>query len=811
MGGWTERDPRLEAFWVVAQRADWQSKVDECAEAAVLLATSGEERAELVGQSLVLLDLANGGGEYWPPHFVAGLIRKLALKDLPYSEDVLLALLRCTGRYSVDARQGTLAVLEHHFASRELPVALREECEAAIARIMPHDSFAEGREVRARLRRLLTPPAERDLFVLRRVDAWTDALLGILAEVGTERRERWIELLRHGSDGTGSKPGKAWQKRAQELIGGIGVADFQTSAQAVLEHVGVDGGFPVQVPGFFEEWADGDPTLISAHHADVLRGLIWATAPVATPELIQALGDAADRCFKKLPGIGPRAPKIANACVQALTAARAPNAVAQLSRLQTRVKHRSSRTQVEKALNTVAERSGRSRDEIEDMSVPSSGLTSVGRLEQTFGEFGVELQLKSSRDFEVVWRKRGGQAQKSVPSEVRSEHAEALKALKAQLKELEQQLPVQARRLEAMLMSQRSLALDEWRERFVAHPLLGYLTRKLIWSVGDQLAGFDGDRLVDVAGTELNVADARVSLWHPIDSPREVVERWRQRLDELGITQPFKQAHREIYILTDAERQTGTYSNRFAAHVLKQHQFSALCRERGWNYTLQGNWDSHNTPFIDLPQHELRVEFWVDPVESPETGDTGIFSNIVTDQVRFVRSGETEPLDLALVPPRLFSELLRDVDLFVGVCSVGNDPNWRDGGEARFRDYWTSFAFGDLNETAKTRRAALERLLPRLKIAKACTLEDRFLIVRGKLRTYRIHLGSSNIQMEPNQQYLCIVPGRSGSTIPTNVMLPFEGDSVLSVILSKAIMLANDQAITDPSIQSQIGSEYFAN
>ena len=35
-----------------------------------------------------------------------------------------------------------------------------------------------------------------------------------------------------------------------------------------------------------------------------------------------------------------------------------------------------------------------------------------------------------------------------------------------------------------------------------------------------------------------------------------------------------------------------------------------------------------------------------------------------------------------------------------------------------------------------------------------------FLIVRGELRTYRIHLGSGNILMDPNSQYLCIVPGR---------------------------------------------------
>ena len=51
-----------------------------------------------------------------------------------------------------------------------------------------------------------------------------------------------------------------------------------------------------------------------------------------------------------------------------------------------------------------------------------------------------------------------------------------------------------------------------------------------------------------------------------------------------------------------------------------------------------------------------------------------------------------------------------------------------------------------------------QRGSPVLRIASQCTLSDRFLVVRGKLHTYKIHLGTGNILMEPNDQYLCIVP-----------------------------------------------------
>ena len=75
-------------------------------------------------------------------------------------------------------------------------------------------------------------------------------------------------------------------------------------------------------------------------------------------------------------------------------------------------------------------------------------------------------------------------------------------------------------------------------------------------------------------------------------------------------------------------------------------------------------------------------------------------------------------------------------------------------------------------------------------------------MVRGDLRTYKIHLGSGNILMEPNDQYLCIVPGRTDE--PGDLFLPFEGDRMLAIILSKAFLLAEDTKVKDPTIVSQI-------
>ena len=69
-------------------------------------------------------------------------------------------------------------------------------------------------------------------------------------------------------------------------------------------------------------------------------------------------------------------------------------------------------------------------------------------------------------------------------------------------------------------------------------------------------------------------------------------------------------------------------------------------------------------------------------------------------------------------------------------------------------------------------------------------------------------MSSGHILMEPDDQYLCIVPGGNASDRSREkVYLPFEGDGLLSIIISKAFLLAADDTITDPTITRQIAKK----
>jgi hypothetical protein len=546
---------------------------------------------------------------------------------------------------------------------------------------------------------------------------------------------------------------------------------------------------------------------IGERNSVMLRGLVWACSTVDSSAVARSVGDLGVVCFTKIAGVGPVSAKIGNACVYTLGAMPGLEGVAQLGRLKSRVKYTVAKRLLERSLDRAAERTGMGREDLEDLAVPTFGLTAPGTGCVSIGSYTATMTVGTADSVDLRWI-REGKRNAGVPAEVSRENSAELKALKKQVKDMSAMLAAQRIRLERLLGGSRSWRLPDAKIRLLEHPLIAPLARGLVWHLSDgdrrSLAAWDDGTLRDVSGRAIPWLgdDTRLSLWHPLGFPVDVVHAWRTRLEECEVTQPFKQAHREIYVLTDAELATETYSNRFASHILRQHQLAALCRARGWRYALQGfGFDGANSPTLVLSEVGLVAELYVDIVDDGQQSTSGINVHVGTDQVRFSRGGI--PIPLRDVPALVFSEVMRDVDLFVGVCSVGNDPTWQDRG-AGHQDYWREYAFGDLAQSAVTRRVVLERLIPKLKIADRCHLTERFLVVRGDLRTYRIHLGSSNILMEPNDQYLCIVPGGRSGGRSEPLRLPYEGDSTLSIILSKALLLAADAKIRDPSILRQI-------
>jgi Domain of unknown function (DUF4132) len=724
------------------------------------------------------------------------LLDKLVAKDLGYEEIDLTEILRwCV----IDYLQKTQYLINYGLTLPTNKILSRiekygdsyllsEELKTLVSKSYSFEGVADKIE-----RILINQSGIIDLsklLDLRFEDRWANAVFKQIDGLTGSEKEDWSKLLVHASTANPATPTVKWVVTARSLLGKVGTTNFKN-----------------YVSGWFELVDRSPEAPIVDRNRLILTGLIWIYSLLGDEIELETIADLTVKCYHKIPNVGPVCLKAGNAGLWLLGEIGTFQAIDCMEKLRQKVKNQAIQKQIEKYLNLAAQKTGLSREDLEELSIPTYNLDRDGTFQQMLGTATATIKILSTQKVELSWT-NNGKLQKSIPADVKANYTGELKTLKRTVDEIKKSLSIQRDRLEQMYLLPRSWDLATWRDRYLNHPILSQLTDRLIWQfeqAGKVQVGiwFEG-KFIDATGTEIaGIGDTdRVTLWHPIDSTIAEVLAWRLWLEAHAIVQPFKQAHREVYLLTDAERVTNNYSNRFAAHIIRQHQFASLCRQRGWDVSLIGGFDSDCLPTCDLPQWDLQIEFWVD-VASNELSDSSIYLYLSTDQVRFCDRASRVPRNLDTIPALVFSEVMRTVDLFVGVCSVGNDPNWVNGGNANLNDYWQNYSFGELGITAQLRRELLARLLPKLKLRDCCSLSERNLIVRGELNTYHIHLGSGNIMMEPGSRYLCIVPDRL-KTDRDKVLLPFEGDPLLSIILSKAFLLADDRSITDPSIVSQI-------
>jgi hypothetical protein len=741
---------------------------------------------------------------------LGSVVSNLLRRKLPLQPEDLADITRSFARYLQVIHYclplaSVISAVESGTRTAEVEGAMRG-LRDALVRLSQRSNSKENRKLLERIDHYLEPRKAQQVML---GGPWSAFVFSEIEKQAEPDRSGWSDIFAHCLRAQSSTPSKTWRKQSAELIAVVGESKVRDSAVRWLNTDVV----PVTTkPG----------TQISDKDADYLKGFVWMLTSISDGGLCHAIGDVGLTCLRKIPNIGPISARVGFACVNTLAEMSGLDPVAQLTRMRAKVKYAVALKLIEKALNGAAERAGLSRDDLEDMAVPTYGLAADGHLSEQFGECSVDLGLvPETGEIELRWKSATGKSVKSPPAEVKQSHPSRLKEIKRTAADAEKMFSAQRFRIEQFLVNERKINYEHWSKLFLDHPLLSAIAKRLIWRfengnnvtlgawLDGQIFAWNNEPLAGLGSATV------VQLWHPLQSDAQTILSWRCWLEDHHIVQPFKQAHREVYLLTPAEEQTETYSNRFAAHVIRQHQFASLCRERGWQYRLMGSgFDGHNVPTLDVPRRSVKAEFWVDVPDvnmgnareaTDQMSGAGINLYLLTDQVRFYR--DRSPVRLAEIPQVVFSEIMRDVDLFVGVTSIGNDPTWADRGDGAFgHQYWQSFAFGDLSQSGETRRRILEKLLPQLKIAPRCALEGKFLVVRGDLHTYKIHLGSANILMEPGSHYLCIVPDRSHEQWQKgSLYLPFDGDQTLAIILSKAFLLAADSKITDSTILRQIG------
>jgi hypothetical protein len=344
------------------------------------------------------------------------------------------------------------------------------------------------------------------------------------------------------------------------------------------------------------------------------------------------------------------------------------------------------------------------------------------------------------------------------------------------------QLTVLVRALEAGYAHQVSYCYDRWLAELAGHPHLRGLAARLIWDIQVRpgtwhsvlplgKAGDDGLSLADGAGDPVAAPSpqATVRLWHPALAGDPERTTWRDRIVELRLDQPFRQAFREHYLVSDADDDT---TGLFAGHVVAIRPLLGLAVREGWR-------SDHLDGVLRRQAGPWQVELEVTGPLFP--GAQG-YGPIGAARLRRREAEGWRPARFADAPPVIVSEALRWVDLLVSVAgfALEDDPGWlRD---AHRHEFLTRLARQPLSESARMRRTALQAVFSGAFPADLVRFGERHVHVGP----YAVHLATARVTRDGEPVAVDVPPKPAAAALP---WLPYD-ERLLERIVHVVVTLA---------------------
>lgn len=389
---------------------------------------------------------------------------------------------------------------------------------------------------------------------------------------------------------------------------------------------------------------------------------------------------------------------------------------------------------------------------------------------------GVSVWMEINEDgvAELAIEKKG-KRQKTLPKTLNKN--EWVLTLKDTIKELKEQQRRAKESLERAMVDSTEFGIVEL-EKICGNPVLSPMVSKLIWTTGNELGFVKAESgkviLCGLNHENIDLKDETLRVAHPHDFKQAGVwSEYMHLLYEREMKQPFKQVFREYYPLTEEERQEINISRRYAGHQVQPQKTVALLKGKGWTVDYE---EGLQKVFYkeNLIVRMYALADWFSPadIEAP-----------TLEVIRFFDRKTGELVDLEKIPPIVFSETMRDIDLVVSVAHVGGvDP------EAS-------------HSTVEMRTAIAKELVLLLRLANVEFLQNHAKIY-GSLSNYSVHMGSGVIHSEGSGM-IAVLPVHSQAR--GRIFLPFaDDDPKTAEIMSKIILLSQDKKIKDASILRQI-------
>jgi thiol-disulfide isomerase/thioredoxin len=370
---------------------------------------------------------------------------------------------------------------------------------------------------------------------------------------------------------------------------------------------------------------------------------------------------------------------------------------------------------------------------------------------------------------------------KSVPAKYRNNSA--VKQLLEHKKTLTNQYSRARRSLEYAMNRGDEFSLKEI-QMLSQHPVVSPMLKNLVLVVASENGlkmGFPDttwQQLISPHNESYPLAkDDKIRIAHCVDL--DSGGDWSEYQHECFVNkrvQPFKQIFRELYLITEDEKAEKSVSRRYAGHQVQPTKTVALLKTRGWRV----DYEDYETGLQKVFHQENFVATiyamadWFTPadVEAP-----------TLETVQFLDRKTWKKIAFEKINARLFSEVMRDIDLVVSVAHAGGVDPEASHSTVEMRSVL-------INETAKL--LGFNNL----------QLQKNHAILTGEIGNYSVHLSSGVVHRQPGG-YISILPVHSSHR--GRIFLPFaDDDPKTAEIISKILLLVNDKEIKDPTILQQL-------
>lgn len=388
-------------------------------------------------------------------------------------------------------------------------------------------------------------------------------------------------------------------------------------------------------------------------------------------------------------------------------------------------------------------------------------------------DYKLALIINDEGKTNIKIKNKDGKVLKSLPAKLKKD--KKYLELSEHRKILNEQYRRSKKSLEEAMVRGDSFSATEI-STLANHPVIQkHLTNLVLIASDDTLVWLNEGKLKSLNSNLFEIqTDHTYRIAHVVDFHR--LNQWldfQRFCFENKIKQPFKQVFRELYVPTADELKEKSISRRYAGHQVQPSQTLALLRGRGWKVDYEDGLQKvfHKEGFL-VKLYAMANWFSPADVEAP-----------VLETVEFHSVKDYKNIAFEEIEPRIFSEVMRDVDLVVSVAHVGGvDP--------------------ETSQSTVEMRAALVRETMRLFKQENVTLSERHAHIAGTMSKYSVHLGSAVVHQVPGK-HLSILPVHSQHR--GRLFLPFADDDPKSAeVLSKVLLLAKDDKIQDPTILSRI-------